>query len=101
MRRKKTFRSIIVASASFIGGIAVGLLLAPKSGSRNRIWLNKRADNLSKWVDNKRQSIQSKGQKELHKVHTNVQQGIRQNIPDPYDATEHIDLSEKDLNSEW
>lgn len=101
MGRKKQFSSILLASASFIGGLTAGLLLAPDGGKRNRKWLKKRANTLSRWIDNQRQSIQHKGRKELHKVHTNVQREIRQNVPDLYSATEHIDLSERDINSAW
>jgi gas vesicle protein len=101
MVHKKECSSILLASASFIGGLTAGLLLAPEPGRRNRKWLRKRANSLSRWIDNQRQSIQHKGRKELRKVHTNVQQGIRQNVPDLYSATEHIGLSKRDINSEW
>ncbi|MDZ7683179.1 MAG: hypothetical protein U5J63_16110 [Fodinibius sp.] len=35
MGRKKTLTSILLLTGSFVGGIAAGLLLAPKNGARN------------------------------------------------------------------
>lgn len=101
MGRNQAARSILLISASFAGGLAAGLLLAPKSGSRNRSWLTNRATELSKWMHHQRRSMQSKGKKELQKIHTNVQQGIHRQVPDLYRATEHINLSESEINGEW
>ncbi|NGP89597.1 YtxH domain-containing protein [Fodinibius halophilus] len=100
MGRKETTNSIILLTTSFIGGVAAGLLLAPKSGARNRAWLTKRVNELTHWVNDQRKSARRLSKKEIHKFHRHVQQGVRQNVPDLYDATEDIELSEQDLNGE-
>lgn len=92
MARKKTFSSILLMATSFIGGVAAGLLLAPEKGKRSRLWLSERADDLSDWIAHRGKTARIKGKKELHKLRRNVQQGIRQNVPDPYEATEEIAL---------
>ncbi len=97
MGRKKTLSSILLLAGSFVGGVAAGFLLAPKSGARNRVWLSQRANDLSNWMGTQGKSAQIKGKRELHKLRNNVQQGIRHHVPNLYDATEHIDLSNRDI----
>lgn len=100
MGRKTNIGSILLAATSFIGGVAAGLLLAPQKGSQNRAWISDHVTELGSWVDNKRRDARNKGSKELRKFRKNVQQGIRQNVPDLYKATEEIDLSRNDVISE-
>jgi len=97
MGQKKTLSSILLLTGSFLGGVAAGFLLAPKSGSRNRVWLRQRANDLSNWMNKQGKSAQIKGKYELHKLRNNVQQGIRQHVPNPYSATDHINLSDRDI----
>lgn len=97
MRRKSKITSIVLATSSFIGGMAVGLLLSPRSGAQNRSWLADNTSELKKWIEEQRQAASDKSNKELQEFRRNVQQGIRQNIPDLYDATEHIDLSKNEI----
>jgi len=97
MGRKKKLSSLLLLTGSFVGGVAAGLLLAPKSGVRNRIWLSKRASNVSDWMERQGKSAQVKGKRELHKLRNNVQQGIHQHVPNLYYATENIDLSDRDI----
>lgn len=97
MERKTNIRSIFLATTSFIGGVAVGFLLSPKSGDENRMWLSDHTAEMAKWIDSKRQSASNKSSSELQKFRKNVQQGIRQNIPDLYEATEDIGLSDNDV----
>lgn len=97
MERKSNIRSIFLATTSFIGGVAVGLLLSPKSGDENRMWLSDHTTELANWIDDQRKSAKDKSNKELQRFRKNVQQGIRQNVPDLYEATENIDLSNNDI----
>lgn len=96
MKQKKTIGSILLMTTSFIGGMAAGLLFSPKSGVKNRDWLNQKATDLSEWMNHQRAKAQFKRKKELQKIRNNVQQGFRHNIPDPYEATDYIDLSGND-----
>ena len=99
MSSKKTLGSILLLTTSFVGGMAAGLLLAPKSGARNRVWLSQKTNEMSDWLEGRRTLAKAKGEKKLRDIRSNVQQGIRHNVPDLYEATEHIDLSEHDLTS--
>lgn len=100
MKQKKTIGSFLLMTTSFIGGMAAGLLFSPKSGEKNRVWINKKATDLSEWINHQRMKAQFKKKKELQRIRNNVQQGIRHNIPNLYRATDHIDLSENDLIDE-
>lgn len=97
MEKKTKISSIFLATTSFIGGVAVGLLLSPKSGDENRIWLSEHTSELTDWLNDYRRSAKDKSNKELQRFRKNVQQGIRQNVPDLYKATEDIDLSNNDI----
>lgn len=97
---RKSNNSFFLATTSFIGGVAVGFLLSPKSGDQNRAWLSDHTIELAKWIDNQRSTAQHKSSKELQRFRKNVQQGIRQNIPDLYEATEDIGLSDNDVLDE-
>lgn len=100
MERKAKISSIFWATTSFIGGVAVGLLLSPKSGNKNRIWLSDHTAELAYWLNDRRKSATDKSSKELQQFRKNVQQGIRQNIPDLYEATEDLDLNNNDIHGE-
>jgi gas vesicle protein len=100
MKQKTNTNSILLATTSFIGGIAVGLLLSPRSGNKNRTWLLEHTRKLAKWVDNQHKIARHTSGKELRRFRKNVQQGIRRNVPDLYEATEDIDMSNNDILSE-
>jgi gas vesicle protein len=100
MKQQTNINSILLATTSFIGGVAVGLLLAPKSGDQNRTWLLEHTTKLTKWLDSQHRIARKTSSKELHRFRKNVQQGIRRNVPDLYEATEDIDLSDNDVLSE-
>lgn len=97
MRRETNIPSFLLAATSFLGGVAVGLLLSPRSGDQNRSMLRKNASRLAEWMDNQRKTARDTSSKELQKFRQNVQQGIRRNVPDLYEATEDIELSNNDI----
>ncbi|MBN8707130.1 MAG: YtxH domain-containing protein [Bacteroidetes bacterium] len=39
---------VVIASLAFLGGVAIGMLFAPKSGKENRKWVKDKASNLGK-----------------------------------------------------
>lgn len=100
MERNPKISSIFLATTSFIGGVAVGLLLSPKSGDKNRMWLSDHTAELAHWLNERRKSATDRSSRELQQFRKNVQQGIRQNIPDLYEATEEIDLNTNDISGE-
>lgn len=97
MRQKSNITSIVLATGSFIGGMAVGLLFSPSSGAQNRSWVVDNTTELKKWIKKHGRAASDKSRKELQEFRKNVQQGIHRNVPDLYEATEHIDLSESHI----
>ena len=100
MGRRSNINSIFIATASFIGGVAAGLLLAPKAGSQNRKWISDNAGELARWAERQGQSAKNKSSRQLRNLRKNVQQGISRNVPDLYEATEDIELGDNEILSE-
>lgn len=92
--------NLLLFTTSFIGGLAAGLLLAPKKGVQNRAWLSKNALEMGRWAKLQKRIARLKGNRELARIQQNVQQGIRHHIPDLYQATDSISLSENDFINE-
>lgn len=97
MAKKSVLHSFLLATGSFISGVTLGLLLTPQSGRQNRAWISNHAVELSDWVERQRKITDRKGRLKLRHIRKNVHDGLKQNIPDLYEATEHIDLSEQEL----
>lgn len=91
MSRKTHF---LLLTTSFLGGLATGFLLSPKKGEQNRAWLSESALGLNRWAKLQRYLAERKSSRELQKLRKNIQQGIRQNIPNLYEATDTIPLSD-------
>lgn len=90
----------LLLTTSFLGGLATGLLLSPKKGKQNRAWLSENALELNRWAALQRHVAKRKSTRELKKLRENIQQGIRQNIPDLYEATDTISLSDTNFLDE-
>ena len=97
MNRKTSF---LLFTTSFLGGLAAGLLLSPKKGRQNRAWLSDNALELNRWAKIQRRIAKRKSSRELQKLRKNIHQGIRQNIPDLYEATDTIPLSDDHILDE-
>lgn len=95
MAEKSALNSLLLATGSFLGGITLGFLLTPKNGRENRAWISEHAVELSNWVERQRSLASRKGRLKLHHIRRNMQSGLRQNVPNLYEATERIDLSEQ------
>ncbi len=89
MANNSNFSLAVVAVASFLGGVAEGKLLAPKSGKENREWLKHKGSEVKDWVE-------EKGTKAIHKAGEKISH-LRENIPDLYSATEDLHLKESDV----
>ena len=97
MSYKSNISKVFLITTSFVSGLAAGLLLAPKSGQQSRAWISDHATGVSDWMDKQRKTATEKGTTELEKLRKNVHDGIQRNIPNLYEATEKIDLSDKDV----
>lgn len=83
---------LLISVASFATGMAVGLLMAPKSGKENREWLQDQADQAVDWLD-------EKSQEAIHTTGRRLRR-VKETIPDLYSATEDLDLDDDDLLTE-
>lgn len=90
MSRKSKLNSIFVVATSFLGGVAVGYLLIPGNKDKRREWI-------SDWLDQRGAVIFEKGNQSIDRVKGNIRKEIDNNIPDPYQATEHIPLKDSKI----
>lgn len=97
MAKRSTLTQILLTASSFAGGVALGMLLAPKSGKEYRKWLNNHTTEFTNWVDDQRKEMLGRSSNQLSDVSKKVRMGIKNSIPDLYDATEEIKLDESDF----
>lgn len=97
MKKRSAFTKLLLATSSFAGGLAIGLLLAPGSGKRNRAWIQTHASDVTDWIDKKGKQALDSGNRQLKHIRSQVQRNVKKNVPDLYHATEHIDLDEFDV----
>ncbi|MFH5830806.1 hypothetical protein [Halalkalibaculum sp. DA384] len=90
MKEKKSMRLFLVAASSFIGGVGLGLLMAPRNGRQNRQWL---IQHVSEWsprrTNNKKRHTLKR---QLRKLRNRVKRGYDNRVPDLYAATDQLDL---------
>jgi len=97
MERRSDFSLILLSATTFVGGLALGLLLTPESSAKKRKWIEKRAKEWSRWFDLQSQATLHKGENEIKRLKTNIHSGLKSNFPDLFEATEHIDLHYHDF----
>lgn len=83
------WKLLILSSASFATGLAAGLLFTPASGEENRRRLQDSSGRAIRWIDEKYREIRQAAIGKWDK--------IREIIPNPYSATEHLHLDKDDL----
>ena len=99
MKRSEKIAFTVTTLTSFVSGLALGLLLAPKSGRENRAWIAQNAEELSRWADEKSKDALVLSEKQLKHLADNIKHSLDDNLPDLYKATEHIDFKEEKNNS--
>ncbi|MGM0589873.1 MAG: YtxH domain-containing protein [Bacteroidota bacterium] len=92
MATRSNLGLLLLAASSFAGGLALGLLLTPQSGRKNREWIAQNADQMRKWADEKSKEARHHSEEKLHKISESVRDGVRHNMPDLYEATEDLTL---------
>lgn len=97
MAKRSNFTRFILTASSFASGLALGMLLAPKSGKEYRKWINKQTTELADWVDVQGREVFKKSSEQFSDVGRKVRYSIKDSIPDLYDATENIKLDESDF----
>ncbi len=79
MKSQATQNIILAASAAFLGGVVVSLFCSPRSGKDNRKWVSDNKDEFQRWLDTKGKDLKNK------------------TLPNLYEATEDLGLTEEDL----
>lgn len=80
----KALGYLITYTGAFIGGIAVGMLLSPKTGKENRVAFKKGAHHVKEFSSHRADD---------------VARTIKKNIPDLYEATTSFSLNIDDMNT--
>ncbi len=70
---------ILLTAASFAGGVILSMLTSPRSGTENRKWIQDNTGEVKDWVGSKGKNLKNK------------------TLPDLYEATEELGLTEEDL----
>ena len=89
----KTLTAVVTALASFSAGVVVGLLITPASGKQNRKWITEHSNDARHWVEEKGHRLIEESEKKLEKI----SDGIKESIPDLYEATEDVHLDDTDM----
>ena len=79
MAKFSTSQVLFIAAAAFVGGMVTSLFSNPSSGEENRKWLHDSTEGLKEKVRASGKEFRSK------------------NIPDLYEATENLGLTDDDL----
>lgn len=97
MAKNSNFSLIIVAAASFVGGVAVGMLVSPRSGKENREWISEHATDVADWVDKRGHEALHFAENRIDSIKQNLQEEYKKAVPDLYEATEDLHLNEDDV----
>lgn len=89
----KSLNVIITTVVSFSAGFALGLLYAPQSGKDSRKWIGEHTNEAKHWMEEKGHHLVEESEKKLEKI----SEGIKEAIPDLYEATESIYFEDSDL----
>lgn len=100
MAKRSELTLIITATASFLGGMAVGMLLAPKSGQENRKWISSQTHEAADWLDAKSRDAFNLGEEHIENVAQTIKDTVRESVPNLYKATEDIGMEEDDFENQ-
>lgn len=93
---KRTLGTIVLSALGFSAGMVAGMLLAPKSGKESRKWISEHTDEARNWVGYQGEKLIKESEDRLKKI----QEGIKDSIPDLYEATEDIHFEEEELEED-
>lgn len=99
MHNRSNLKLILLAASSFLGGVGLGMLLAPKRGKQSRRWIAEHATELAHWIDEKGHETVSRSEEQLRSIRNKMQTGYKDTIPDLYKATEHINLNDAERSA--
>lgn len=99
MAKRSDLTVIITATTSFLGGLALGMLLAPKSGRESREWISNQTQDTVHWLDEKGREALNRGEEHIDQVAQTIKDTVRESVPNLYEATEKIGLEESDFQN--
>jgi len=94
MNKKSTVTQLFLTTASFFGGLAVGMLLSPSSGKENRKRMQSHASKAADWITDHQNQIIGTGNRHFRKLRSRIRNRVNKNIPNLYHATEQIQFDE-------
>lgn len=98
MSDSRDFKPFFLTTISFISGLAAGLLLTPKTGRKKQRFQS--TPQSRSGISRFREKLGfHRGPCNLQELQRRIHQEIRQNIPDAYEATEYIPLSEREMRN--
>lgn len=97
MAKRSNLKKLLLTATSFAGGMALGMILAPRSGRKSREWINDQTTEFADWVDGQGKDVLNKSSKQISQIRTKVRKGVKNNFPNLYEATEEIKLDESDF----
>lgn len=97
MAKRSNLKKLLLTATSFAGGMALGMILAPRSGRKSREWINDQTTEFADWVDGQSKDVLNKSSKQISQIRTKVRKGVKNNFPNLYEATEEIKLDESDF----
>ena len=97
MASNHSIQFLVVAAGSFLGGLALGLLISPGSGPDNIKVIKKKSAEAADWMDKKSLGARQEAEARITDIKKNVKDSVKRSIPDLYDATKDIHLDDDDL----
>ncbi len=89
--------TLLTGLLAFAGGVVTGLLLTPRSGKENRQWIHDHSEGAKNWIEDKSHKIIEDGERKLEKVSNSIKKGVKDNLPDLYEATESLQFGDEEL----
>ncbi|GAB5409778.1 MAG: hypothetical protein BalsKO_21430 [Balneolaceae bacterium] len=87
----RSLGTLLTTLISFSSGLVIGLLLSPKSGKENRKWISEHTDGARYWVEDRGSKLLKESEQRLSKI----TKGVKEAIPDLYEATSSIVFEEE------
>jgi gas vesicle protein len=97
MRNGKGIAVVVTAAGAFLSGIALGILLSPKSGKENREYIKHNVNEAGDWVTIRSRLARKKAHNKVEDIKENVRKNVSDTFPDLYEATNGFTMSEDDV----
>lgn len=93
---KSTVGKLISSVIAFAAGVTAGVLIAPKTGKENRKWVAAHTEDARSWVEAKGQRFLDVSEGRIRKI----SEGVKNAIPDLYEATEDMLFEEEHIDQD-